>query len=106
VERGPAEDVTQRPAHPYTQLLIASAPDPDNLGSSLKSSNVVQGATVAGKSGNVGPAAVGCPFSSRCPLADDKCRRDNPALQLLAPARAAACWRLDVAASPLANGSL
>src|SRR6202161_4360261 len=32
VERGPAEDVTQQPAHPYTQLLIASAPDPDNLG--------------------------------------------------------------------------
>jgi len=39
VERGPAEDVTQHPAHPYTQLLIASAPDPDNLGSVLKSGN-------------------------------------------------------------------
>jgi peptide/nickel transport system ATP-binding protein len=99
VERGPAEDVTQRPAHPYTQLLIASAPDPDNLGSSLKSVNVGQGGVVAGKAGNVGPAAVGCPFSTRCPLADDKCRRENPALQLLGPARAAACWRLDVAIS-------
>jgi peptide/nickel transport system ATP-binding protein len=99
VERGPAEDVTQHPAHPYTQLLIASAPDPDNLGSSLKSVNVGQGGAGAGKAGNVGPAAVGCPFSSRCPLVDDKCRRENPALQLLAPARAAACWRLDVAAS-------
>jgi peptide/nickel transport system ATP-binding protein len=105
VERGPAEEVTQHPAHPYTQLLIASAPDPDNLGSSLKSGNVIQGATVAGKAGSVGPAAVGCPFSTRCPLADDKCRRENPALQLLAPARAAACWRLDVAAPPLASGS-
>jgi peptide/nickel transport system ATP-binding protein len=105
VERGPAEEVTQRPAHPYTQLLIASAPDPDNLGSSLKSGNVVQGATVAGKAGSVGPAAVGCPFSTRCPLADDKCRRENPALQLLAPARAAACWRLDVAAPSLAGGT-
>jgi ABC-type oligopeptide transport system ATPase subunit len=31
VERGPSEDVTQQPAHPYTQLLVASAPDPDNL---------------------------------------------------------------------------
>jgi peptide/nickel transport system ATP-binding protein len=106
VERGPAEQVTQYPAHPYTQLLIASAPDPDNLGSSLKSGNVVQGATVAGKAGSVGPAAVGCPFSTRCPLADDKCRRENPALQLLTPARAAACWRLDVAAPPQAAGSI
>jgi peptide/nickel transport system ATP-binding protein len=108
VERGPAEDVTQRPAHPYTQLLIASAADPDNLGSSLKAGNVVlgPGGAVAGKAGNVGPAPVGCPFSNRCPIADDKCRRENPALQLLTPARAAACWRLDVAASPLASGSL
>jgi peptide/nickel transport system ATP-binding protein len=107
VERGPAEDVTQRPAHPYTQLLIASAADPDNLGSALKSGNVVigPGGAIAGKAGNVGPAPVGCPFSNRCPLADDTCRRDNPALQLLTPARAAACWHLDEAASPLAGGS-
>jgi peptide/nickel transport system ATP-binding protein len=96
VERGPAEDVTQRPAHPYTQLLIASAPDPDNLGSVLKSGNVATGGG-AGRAGNVGPAPTGCPFSNRCPLAIDKCKRDNPALQLLTPNRAAACWRLDVA---------
>ena len=31
VERGPAEQVTQAPSHPYTQLLIASAPDPRRL---------------------------------------------------------------------------
>ena len=29
VEGGDSETVTQRPAHPYTQLLIDSAPDPD-----------------------------------------------------------------------------
>ena len=52
VERGPAEDVTQRPAHPYTQLLIASAPDPDDLGSVLKSANVRAG----GGTGRAGPA--------------------------------------------------
>jgi peptide/nickel transport system ATP-binding protein len=103
VERGPAEDVTQRPAHPYTQLLIASAPDPDNLGSVLKAVNVAAGGG-AGRAGNVGPAATGCPFSNRCPLAIDKCKQDNPVLQLLTPTRAAACWRLDVAA-PSVTGS-
>ena len=105
VERGPAEDVTQRPAHPYTQLLTASAPDPDNLGSVLKSANVATGGG-AGRAGNVGPAPTGCPFSNRCPLAVDKCKQDNPALQLLTPNRAAACWRLDVAAPQLAGGAV
>src|SRR5713101_7475014 len=32
VEGGPSEEVIQRPRHPYTQLLISAAPDPDRLG--------------------------------------------------------------------------
>jgi peptide/nickel transport system ATP-binding protein len=96
VERGPAEEVTQRPAHPYTQLLVASAPDPDNLGSALR------GGSGTGRRGeSTGPAVTGCPFSTRCPLADDRCHRDNPALQRVSATRAAACWRLDAAAPDL-----
>jgi oligopeptide/dipeptide ABC transporter ATP-binding protein len=98
VERGPAEEVTQHPAHPYTQLLIASAPDPDNLGSVLKSANI-GAARKDARTAAAGPATTGCPFSNRCPLVVDKCRQDDPTLQLLTPERAAACWRLDVAAS-------
>jgi peptide/nickel transport system ATP-binding protein len=99
VERGPAENITQQPAHPYTQLLIASAPDPDNLGSVLKSGN----ARIARAAS--GPAPVGCPFSTRCPFVDDKCRAENPALQRLTADRAAACWHLDQAAPALATAS-
>ena len=60
VERGPAEDVTQQPAHPYTQLLVSSAPDPDNLGGALRN-----GAKRGHQAGNAavgaspGPAAEG-----------------------------------------------
>ena len=94
VERGPAEELTQRPAHPYTQLLVASAPDPDNLGSVLRG-----GAAAAGRQpAATGPATQGCPFSTRCPLADDRCRAEDPPLRRVSPVRAAACWRLDVAA--------
>jgi peptide/nickel transport system ATP-binding protein len=94
VERGPAEDVTQHPAHPYTQLLVASAPDPDRLGTALRN-----GADGHGRPAAAGPPpGDGCPFSPRCPFADDRCRRENPALLQISAARAAACWRLDVAA--------
>jgi peptide/nickel transport system ATP-binding protein len=97
VERGPAEELTQHPAHPYTQLLVASAPDPDNLGSTLR-----DGAKrTTRQPALASTATTGCPFSPRCPLAEDRCRREDPALQRISPARAAACWRLDVAAPGL-----
>jgi peptide/nickel transport system ATP-binding protein len=101
VERGPAEDVTQHPAHPYTQLLVASAPDPDNLGSVLRAG--AGSGTARARAAASGPAPDGCPFSTRCPLADDRCHRENPRLRQLTDVRAAACWRLDVAAPELAT---
>jgi peptide/nickel transport system ATP-binding protein len=100
VERGPAEELTQHPAHPYTQLLVASAPDPDNLGSTLRA-----GAPRDARTVSAGPAATGCPFSPRCPLADDHCREEDPALRRVSPTRAAACWRLDIAAPEVLAGS-
>jgi len=111
VERGPAEEVTQQPAHPYTQLLVASAPDPDNLGSTLRRSSARSGAGAgAGQDAKVSQnhgkvSATGCPFSPRCPFAEDRCRREDPALLRISATRAAACWRLDVAAPELVSGS-
>jgi peptide/nickel transport system ATP-binding protein len=99
VERGPAEAVTQQPAHPYTQLLVTSAPDPDDLGSVLRPGRGVAPARAAAS----GPAVVGCPFATRCPFVADKCRAENPALQAITPVRGAACWRLDVAAPELST---
>jgi peptide/nickel transport system ATP-binding protein len=101
VERGPAEELTQHPAHPYTQLLVASAPDPDDLGGILGNGSQPAGQ----RPGSGGPATVGCPFSPRCPFADDRCRVDDPALARVSSSRAAACWRLDVAAPDVLAGS-
>ncbi len=94
VERGPSEELTQRPAHPYTQLLVASAPDPDALGSTLRTGTKVS----ARQAGSALASVKGCRFSARCPLADERCRREAPPLVAIGPRRAAACWRLDVAA--------
>ena len=94
VERGPAEEITQQPAHPYTQLLVASAPDPDNLGSTLRT-----GAIRTGRVPEAASTAVeGCPFSPRCEFSEDRCRRETPPMRQVSPVRSAACWRLEFVA--------
>jgi peptide/nickel transport system ATP-binding protein len=110
VERGPAEEVTQRPAHPYTQLLVASAPDPDNLGSALRggrrAGNGRRQDLLAPRRPQIpdSPNVAGCPFHPRCPFADDQCRREDPALVRISATRGAACWHLEAAAPELVSG--
>lgn len=102
VERGPAEEITQAPAHPYTQLLVSSSPDPDDLGSILRHG----GKTTTRQSEEGVVETVGCRFAPRCPFADETCREEHPTLALIGAARAAACWHLDRAATALsANAS-
>jgi peptide/nickel transport system ATP-binding protein len=104
VERGPAEQVTQQPAHPYTQLLVASAPDPDNLGGILR-----RGGKRTSSSGDesAGRVREACPFHPRCPFVEPRCRAEDPPLMRISDYRGAACWRLDVAAPELmGNGSV
>ena len=107
VERGPAEQVTQQPAHPYTQLLVASAPDPDNLGSTLRGGTggvTARRLASAAAQGPENATAAGCPFNPRCPFADDRCRQEDPTLLPITATRGAACWHLDLAAPELVSG--
>ncbi len=100
-ERGPAEELTQQPAHPYSQLLVSSAPDPDDLGSVLRHGG--KGAT--GQAGEGAAQVQGCHFHPRCPFAEERCRRERPPLFRISRNRAAACWRLEVTAPALFAGA-
>ncbi len=96
VEHGPSEELTQSPAHPYTQLLLAAAPDPDRLGSPI------DGRLARTRNADGPPQSIaGCRFSNRCPLANDRCRIESPPMQAISKHRAAACWRIDLAAPEL-----
>lgn len=97
VERGPSEDLTQRPAHPYTQLLVASAPDPGKLAERIEAETT----PAVRRAGSALATTIGCRFAPRCVLAVDRCRAESPPLTVISPQRAAACWRLDVAAPDL-----
>lgn len=70
VESGGTEEVVRHPRHPYTQLLVASAPEP---GSARLDAAAAELALV-----DAGIAASGCPFHNRCPLAMEVCRTEVP----------------------------
>ena len=80
VEGGDSETVTQRPAHPYTRLLIDSAPDPDRL----LPVGIGSGPAASGTAAPLGepPSLIdppsGCRFHPRCPLAMERCKTDLP----------------------------
>ena len=102
VEGGDSETVTQTPAHPYTRLLIDSAPDPDRLTGDAD--------PLAADRGNGEPPSLispptGCRFHPRCPMAMPRCTTDLPVRLEIgdAPGHWAACWLFDketVAAAP------
>jgi peptide/nickel transport system ATP-binding protein len=84
VEQGDSESVTQDPAHPYTRLLVDSAPDPDASARTERSE--------AGEAPSLVSPAPGCRFSARCPYANDLCLAETPELFDLGADRSARCW--------------
>lgn len=90
VEGGDSETVTQHPAHPYTQLLIASAPDPDRAVDEEE-----QEETGSGEPPSLIDPPAGCRFHPRCPKAMERCRTELPPRFDLAEGQWAACWLYD-----------
>jgi peptide/nickel transport system ATP-binding protein len=88
VERGPVEQVLRRPLHPYTRMLIASAPNPFAPSPTRRLVTYAAGAEDPRKS-------RGCAFAARCPFAEPACREAVPAL---IGESGAACRRLDAIA--------
>lgn len=84
VETGDSESVTQDPRHPYTQLLVRSAPDPDDLDARARGAR--------GEAPSLLRPPQGCRFHPRCPFAVDLCRTEVPPLLAVGEAREAACW--------------
>jgi peptide/nickel transport system ATP-binding protein len=73
VESGPVEDVLERPAHPYTQLLKESVPEPAPLRRESWAKHIELGTTEVKEYGR-----IGCKFAGRCPKVMDICREADP----------------------------
>jgi peptide/nickel transport system ATP-binding protein len=84
IESGPAAEVTDNPSHPYTQLLLRAAPDPDR----------VEPPSLAGRGSP--PSLVhppsGCRFHPRCPHAMAVCETTAPPTVQVELGHASSCW--------------
>ena len=93
VEGGDSETVTQAPAHPYTRLLVESAPDPDRLDGLTRAPQD----SAQGEPPSLISPPSGCRFHPRCPFAMDRCSVDSPPRLAVGdrPGHWAACWLFD-----------
>ncbi|ELP5715627.1 peptide/nickel transport system ATP-binding protein [Enterobacter asburiae] len=83
MEEGSVEDIFYRPAHPYTQGLLASLPRPDEVNQRLS--------PIEGSPPGLLNPPPGCPFAERCPKRMPQCER-QPAFYIAGEGHRAACW--------------
>ncbi|MBQ90637.1 MAG: hypothetical protein CL441_04315 [Acidimicrobiaceae bacterium] len=83
-EVGNADAIYSSPAHPYTRVLLASAPEP---ASTVDESESAIGDEIPSP---IHPPS-GCRFRTRCPRATDRCATEEPVLRELAEDHFVAC---------------
>jgi len=86
VETAPTRELFAAPRHPYTKALLSAIPslDPDDRGSAQKLEGEIPSPT------NPPP---GCKFQTRCPFAQDRCRKEEPKLEQSGVNHDVACHR-------------
>jgi oligopeptide transport system ATP-binding protein len=84
VESAPRETLYTAPLHPYTRLLLQSIPAAEKRGSRLRA--------IPGRVPDAQAVPGGCAFHPRCPLAEERCRREMPESVEHAAGHAASCF--------------
>jgi len=84
VEVGTSAQICLSPKHPYTQALLSAVPIPDPA---AKKQRIVLTGDVPTP---INPP-TGCRFHTRCPIAVERCKIEEPPLRRLVDGRDAAC---------------
>jgi oligopeptide/dipeptide ABC transporter ATP-binding protein len=86
VEIGGRDQIWRNPQHPYTKALLEAAPIANPKVARARRRTVLQGEL---------PSAIdppnGCPFHSRCPIVQGRCRVERPELRTVSGGASAAC---------------
>lgn len=84
VEEGPTTEILTDPRHPYTQALVSVAPAPNPR-------RRKQRGVLKGELPNAINIPSGCRFHPRCPIAEERCEREDPVLKVAGARRKVAC---------------
>lgn len=87
MEMGTAEDIVYEPLHPYTKALISAVPVPDPKSRRTKS-------TIKGEIPSPINPPSGCRFHTRCPIAEEVCRKEEPELIEVGKEHYVACHKV------------
>jgi peptide/nickel transport system ATP-binding protein len=83
------DELYARPLHPYTQALLDAAPIPDPRVERSRAPRALKGEIPS----PLTPPS-GCVFHTRCPLADEECRREVPKVRQIGPRHTVACHKV------------
>ncbi len=95
VEDLPAADLATAARHPYSRALVEAVPD-------MSTDLTKPLATIPGRPVSPADAPPGCAYAARCPLADARCRAEDPPLVADSRRHRVACW---YAGEPLPVGT-
>ncbi len=84
VERAPVRTIFTKPAHPYTEALLNAMPKLTEKTERLWS--------IEGQPPDLANLPPGCPFSPRCPKAEDRCHREVPPEFQVGDHHHTRCW--------------
>lgn len=90
VELAPVEELYENPRHPYTGALYSAVPLPDPVLEAGRQRVVLEGDIPSPSS-----PPPGCVFSTRCPIATDRCSTEEPVWRDLGQGHWVACHYAD-----------
>ncbi|MBY0096858.1 ABC transporter ATP-binding protein [Mesobacillus maritimus] len=80
------DQLFERPLHPYTKALISAVPEPDPT---IRDRERI---ILEGDLPSPANPPVGCRFHTRCPIATERCKQEDPPLEEVSKGRWAACF--------------